>query len=104
MYNLSMPPQSPTPPAAPVKQTPSAPAPTPTLQFSQSAYKRSAVPHVRPVPPVKKSGIGPVVGIIIIIILTGFGALYFWGAYLNRQAAQDELPFIPGDNTVQTAQ
>lgn len=42
-------------------------------------------------------------GIIIIVILMMFGALYFWGAYLNAQnAEQQPLPLIPGDVTVTT--
>lgn len=45
----------------------------------------------------KRSGVGPVVGIVIILILLLFGGLYFWGARLNRQ--QEQLPFIPGDST-----
>ena len=49
----------------------------------------------------RKSGVGPWIGIVIIVILLGFGALYFWGAYLNRQNSVDQLPFIPGDNSTQ---
>jgi hypothetical protein len=49
----------------------------------------------------KKSAFGPLIGIIVIIVLSGFGALYFWGAYLNKQNSQQELPFIPGDNSTQ---
>lgn len=48
--------------------------------------------------PVKKP-VGPVVGIVIILILLVFGALYFWGQYLNSQDAPDPLPLIPGDST-----
>ncbi|OGG67103.1 hypothetical protein A3C21_04485 [Candidatus Kaiserbacteria bacterium RIFCSPHIGHO2_02_FULL_59_21] len=44
----------------------------------------------------KRSGAGPTVGIVIILILLGFGALYFWGASMNRE--QEQLPFIPGDS------
>ena len=47
------------------------------------------------------TGNGPIVGTIIIIVLLIFGALYFWGAQLNREEAP--LPFIPGDATT-TAQ
>lgn len=45
----------------------------------------------------KKSGIGPVVGIVIIVILVLFGALYFWGAALNARNTHEPLPLIPGD-------
>lgn len=48
-------------------------------------------------PPHKKSGMGASVGVIIILLLLAFGALYFWGASMNRE--QEELPFIPGDST-----
>lgn len=51
----------------------------------------------------KRDGAGATVGIIIIVILMMFGALYFWGAYLNAQnAEQQPLPLIPGDVTVTT--
>jgi len=43
----------------------------------------------------KRSGMGPIVGTVIIIILLAFGGLYFWGASMNRQ--EQPLPFIPGD-------
>lgn len=49
----------------------------------------------------KKSSFGPLIGIIVILVLIGFGALYFWGAYLNKQNSTQELPFIPGDSTQQ---
>lgn len=42
---------------------------------------------------------GPVVGIIIIVILLVIGALYFWGAHLNAQDPEDQLPLIPGDGS-----
>ena len=40
---------------------------------------------------------GPVVGTIIILVLLGFGALYFYGEYLNNQNTPDVVPFIPGN-------
>jgi len=49
----------------------------------------------------RQSGVGPTVGIIVILILVVLGALYFWGAYLNNKNSIDELPFIPGDNSTQ---
>ncbi len=45
---------------------------------------------------------GPWIGALIIVILLAFGALYFWGAYLNKKNTVDPLPFIPGDNSDQT--
>ncbi|OGG56302.1 hypothetical protein A3D71_03620 [Candidatus Kaiserbacteria bacterium RIFCSPHIGHO2_02_FULL_55_20] len=49
-------------------------------------------------PPAPKSSAGPVVGIIIIVMLLVVGALYFWGAHLNAQNLEDQLPLIPGDS------
>lgn len=49
--------------------------------------------------PKKKSGAGAMVGVIIIVILMLFGALYFWGAYLNSKNQSQQLPLIPGDAT-----
>lgn len=51
----------------------------------------------------EKSGVGHWIGIFIIIVLLSFGALYFWGAYLNKKNSVDQLPFIPGDNSTQQA-
>lgn len=46
----------------------------------------------------KTPSIGPVVGVIIIVLLLIIGALYFWGAHLNAQKnANDTLPLIQGD-------
>ncbi len=50
----------------------------------------------------KHSGIGPVVGIVIILLLLVFGGLYFWGASMNRKT--EPLPFIPGDTTTEATQ
>ena len=50
--------------------------------------------------PKKKNGVGATAGIVIIVILMLFGALYFWGAYLNsKNQPQQPLPLIPGDPT-----
>ena len=51
----------------------------------------------QPQTPQKKTGVGPMIGTIIIVILLIFGGLYFWGAQLNKEKNQDQLPFIPGD-------
>jgi hypothetical protein len=53
-------------------------------------------------PPHERSGIGPTVGIIIIVVLVLFGALYFWGAYLNSKNSVEQVPFIPDNSTEQT--
>ena len=44
-----------------------------------------------------KSGTGPIIGVIVIVVMLVLGGLYFWGAQLNRESEQ--LPFIPGDAT-----
>jgi hypothetical protein len=51
--------------------------------------------------PKKRSGAGATVGIVIIVVLMLFGGLYFWGAHLNAQKTQDQLPLIPADNSQQ---
>jgi len=53
-------------------------------------------------PPGHKSGAGGLVGIIIIIVLLMVGALYFWGAHLNNQSEQSQVPYIPADNSTST--
>ncbi len=50
----------------------------------------------------QKPSAGPVVGIVIIVVLMIVGALYFWGARLNHQNNQDQLPFIPPENSTTT--
>ena len=67
----------------------------PTLPHTPETDTDRMLPEGHP------SGNGPVIGIIIIVILLIFGALYFWGAQLNR--TPDTLPFILGDATT-TAQ
>lgn len=59
------------------------PAPTPTDHLLASHVKRS-------------KSVGPTVGIIIVVVLMLLGALYFWGARLNREQAP--VPYIPGDS------
>jgi hypothetical protein len=58
----------------------------------------------RLLPPGHKSGAGGTVGIIIIVLLLIFGALYFWGAHLNNQANQTPVPYIPGDISTTSAE
>jgi len=48
----------------------------------------------------RPSSIGPWVGAIIIIVVLGFGALYFYGEYLNKQNTQEQLPLIQGDISI----
>lgn len=35
---------------------------------------------------VEKSGIGPIIGAIIVVILLAVGGLYYWGAYLEERS------------------
>ena len=49
--------------------------------------------------PHKRSGVGPVVGIVIIVFVLILGAFYFWGAYLNNKNSVDQLPLIPSDSS-----
>ena len=58
-------------------------------------------PHINAMPREAghaKNSSGPTIGIVIIVILLIFGALYFWGERLNQKDAQP-LPLIPGDST-----
>ena len=56
-------------------------------------------PPMPPRPPQKESA-GPIIGALIIVILLIVGGFYFWGARLNQRSAQDKLPLIVGDVTV----
>ena len=42
---------------------------------------------------------GPLVGIVIIVVMLALGALYFWGKRLNEQAP---VPYIPSDRASAT--
>jgi hypothetical protein len=46
--------------------------------------------------PKGRTPIGPWVGAFIIVVILGFGALYFYGEYLNRENPNEQLPFITG--------
>lgn len=49
-----------------------------------------------------KESSGPIVGIIIIVLLAFFGALYFWGALLNQK--QNPPAYIPAENSTEATQ
>ena len=70
------------------------PPSSPTLLPKMPDTNHLLAPHE------KQSGIGPVVGIVIILLLLAFGGLYFWGASMNREA--EPLPLIPGDSSTQS--
>ncbi len=63
-------------------QTPSTSPVTPTPQ------PEAAQPH---------GGMGPMIGIAIILGLMIVGGVYFYGMQLQQQALQEELPLILGD-------
>lgn len=44
-------------------------------------------PNEKLLPPGRQEPTGPLVGIIIVVLLLGFGALYVWGIQLNKRAA-----------------
>ena len=50
-------------------------------------------------PHAERSPVGRFVGSVIIILLLAFGALYFWGAYLNGQGAEGLRPAAPAVNS-----
>ena len=54
----------------------------------------------------RKTGgtVGPIFGVLIIIALLLFGALYFWGAYQKAHETQQQLPLIVGDGTDTSSQ
>jgi hypothetical protein len=42
----------------------------------------------------KDSGIGPIIGSVIIIILIIFGGLYFWSYVINEQKTEAPTPSV----------
>jgi hypothetical protein len=51
-------------------------------------------------PSAPKSGVGPIAGAVIVIILLIAGGLYFWGSKLNHQST-DIPAYIPSDDSSQ---
>ena len=45
-----------------------------------------------------KSGVGPIAGAVIVILLLVAGGLYFWGAKLNEKAQENTMPYIPSND------
>ena len=58
----------------------------------------SQMPVTPPEP--QKSGVGPIAGAIIVILLLVAGGLYFWGAKLNEKAQENTMPYIPSNDTM----
>jgi len=56
------------------------------LRPSEALREGGLPPHA------ERSSVGAFVGVVIIILLLAFGALYFWGAYLNQQETEDVSP------------
>jgi hypothetical protein len=54
-----------------------------------------------PPPEAPKSGVGPIAGAIIVILLLVAGGLYFWGAKLNEDIQNNTIPYIPDDAGMQ---
>ena len=74
--------------------------------YTRHMLPQSPIPNEnedRLLPPAQKSSAGPLIGIIIIIVLLVFGALYFWGAHLNSQStSNNQVPYIPAGDSGQT--
>lgn len=68
---------------------------TPTQPVAPIAKVEPVKPAAQ-VMPKRHTGVGPIVGALLIVILLAFGALYFWGAHLNALEKQQPLPLIPG--------
>ena len=50
-------------------------------------------------PPIEERPFGPIIGIIIIVTVLAFGALYFWGTYSQNFNKQSESPNQYFDDT-----
>lgn len=68
------------------------------MTIDQSQASTQSVPQA-PQPAPEKSSIGPLVGILIIVLILGLGGLYFWGAKLNTEQSNDTPPLILGDDS-----
>lgn len=63
--------------------------------MNQSPVASGGQMPLSPEPP--KSGIGPIAGAIVVILLLVAGGLYFWGATLNEEVMNNSIPYIPSD-------
>lgn len=45
----------------------------------------------------KRGPVGPIIGVVIIIAILLFGALYFWGSLMNNES--EPVPYIPADES-----
>lgn len=43
-------------------------------------------------PEPKSGGMGPLIGVVIVVVLIALGGLYFWGGQLNKEEAVEEAP------------
>ncbi len=60
--------------------------------------------QIPPMQTQKKSSVGAIIGIVIIIIVLAIGGLYFWGAELNNDAnplENQEIQPLSASDTVQ---
>lgn len=62
-------------------------------------------PFQTPIPPQSenKSGIGSIIGVIIIIAIIVLGGLYFWGKRVEESRLNQELLGIPAEQTNSTS-
>ncbi len=66
-------------------------------------YNARMPPQPNLLSPKKKEPAGPMVGVVIIVILAIFGALYFYGAVMSsRNAQREQLPLITGSDYAPT--
>jgi len=79
-----------------------------TNQFGQQTTSNNdagGVPpsSVAPQTPKKDSKIGPIAGIVIVVIVLVIGALYFWGQRLNREELLNNDPIVKNLQTQNTS-
>jgi hypothetical protein len=65
---------------------------------SQNPIASGSQMPVQPEPP--KSGVGPIAGAIVVILLLAAGGLYFYGAKLNEKNSNNVMPFIPSEEAI----
>jgi uncharacterized protein HemX len=50
----------------------------------------------------KPTGVGPIIGVVIIVIVLIIGGLYFWGAQLvEKEAPEESVPSNDADQSLQ---
>lgn len=73
----------------------------PLTQNQNPITNGSQLPPQMPAPEPEHSGMGPIAGAVIVIVLLVAGGLYFYGAKLNQEAMMKAIPNMPQETMME---